>query len=88
MGLAYSIVTTIVNTIVKALQNGERIQIEGFGIFEIVNTNPKRKYQASYTFDGSKWKPSTKQITESVKLRKKVIFKPSKVLTRYINGTQ
>ena len=81
-GKAYHIVTTIVNAMLKALHRGERIQIEGFGIFYIRERPATRRLQ--YFFPYLKKKGLHWEI-KAVAAKKYVVFQPAKPLLMSLN---
>lgn len=83
-GKAYNIVTTIVQVLTQALQDEKQIDITGFGRFKITE-KPSGLRITTHSYDGSKWKPSTTQTLDPKPSGKRVVFKPSKALIKYIN---
>lgn len=79
-GEAYKIVSAIFKTITTSLLSGERVSIDGFGIFELKPRNAGARYHRYY-FNLTK-----NPYSELVELPEgyKVIFKPSKVLKRML----
>jgi nucleoid DNA-binding protein len=82
--LAYAVVTKILDTVIKGLQRGEDVKLQGFGIFRL-HILPARMVP-NFSVHGKKWSTdySPKQIPE----RTIVKFFPSKALTRFINKDQ
>lgn len=83
-GKAYNVVNTIFKVVIEALQRGESVSIPGFGIFQW-HERPSMHRVIHYSYNG---KPATKnspKIVNSLPSKRRVIFKPSKVLQRIIN---
>lgn len=81
-GPAYKAVRAVFNTITAALQRGEEVKINGFGIFKI-RTLPARRQYLSFSINGKV--PFTGGYMANLPLRKYVHFQPSKVLLRMLN---
>lgn len=87
-GPAMKIVKIIINSMAAALHRGEDVNIPGFGIFK-VQLCPTRQMKIAHFRGGDNLKEqkATNPPQEVITLpaRKRVIFKPSKVLIRDVN---
>lgn len=71
---AMAMVDTVNDEIINAVANDDRIEIRGFGTFQSRNRATKNGYN-----------PTTRQ-TMFVPAGKTILFKPSKELTKKMNG--
>ena len=81
-GKGYDIVGAILDSIVGGLLRGERVIIDGFGIFEI-RTRPPRK-RLAYFYPYLNKKGLHKEL-QQVPAKRHVVFSPSKPLKRMLN---
>lgn len=80
-GPAYKLVNLVLNTIVSALYRGEKVKIDGFGIFEVYERSAYRHSACFYpTFTAAH------QRVVLFPAKKRVIFKPSKAILRTLNS--
>jgi nucleoid DNA-binding protein len=84
-GKAYEVVQTILRVVADALMRGETISIPGFGIFT-PHLIPSRNRSFTFSYTGKPFDPNPNIGVEMVPAKKKIIFKPSKVLQRMLNG--
>lgn len=77
------LVNCILDVIISALKRGERIEIDGLGIFELYE-RPKMR-RGCYYFYGRKQK-GLQCIVKDIPAKNYVRFKPSKVLKRLIKN--
>lgn len=81
-GKASTIVRAVLDSVANALHRGERVKIPGFGVFFIRERRATRR--RCYYFYGRKQKGLYTKI-ELLPAKKRVVFKPSKVLIKLIN---
>jgi nucleoid DNA-binding protein len=79
-GESYRVVRAIVSTMANALLKGERIRIDGFGIFQTYERPATRTPVSRFLFK----KGAFREII-TLSPTKRIIFKPSKALLRFIN---
>lgn len=81
-GEAYKVVQVIIKVVSDALFRGEKVKIDGFGIFETYIRPPTRSPVYFYPYlkqKGLHWE------VKDLPAKPRIIFKPSKALLRYIN---
>lgn len=76
----YQVVTTLIKVLSEALQRGDRVKLDGLGIFEL-RTTPGRKRSVWIYQDA---KTRVRGVIDYPPVTK-VIFKPSKTLNRALN---
>jgi nucleoid DNA-binding protein len=83
-GPAFQLVNTVIKVVVEALQRGESVFIPGFGTFKWKSYPLGTKY-ISYSYNGEPATKHSPRIIQPLHPKKRVIFKPSKVLKRMLN---
>lgn len=79
-GKAYEIVNAIIRTISKALFEGHKVKVDGFGTFEIRERPPTRHSACFYHV----FTKERQQIVD-FPAKRKVFFKPSRTISRVLN---
>ena len=78
-GKAYEITKAVLTSIAGALQRGEQVSIAGFGILKVVPCKPRVRCCYYGLTKHGHWE------MKDFSGKKRVIFKPSKVLKRLVN---